>query len=248
MREKTSILLVDDDISFTDSLSDILNEKGYSTSTANNGIDALKKIEEEDFDVIFLDIQMPVMNGVEVYKRIKKIKPQLAVIMMTAFSMEDLIKDALREGAYGILYKPLDVDRVMGMIETVKKGGAFIMIVDDDAHLRESLGDILKNKGYVVTLACDGEEAIQIAKEIPLDILFIDIKLPNTNGFETYLAIRRINPHIVGVLMTAYHQEMGDLIEEALQNNVYTCLYKPFPPKKMLHLIRSIIVKRKQSL
>lgn len=248
MREKTSILLVDDDVSFTDSLSDILNEKGYSTSAVNSGIDALKKVDEEDFDVIFLDIKMPGMNGVEVYKRMKKIKPQIAVIMMTAFAIEDLIKDALREGAYGILYKPLDVDRVMSMIETLKKGGAFIMIVDDDPHIRESLGDILKNKGYVVALACDGEEAIQIAREMPLDILFIDIKLPITNGFETYLAIRKINPHIVGVLMTAYHQEMRDLIEEALKNNVYTCLYKPFTPKKMLHLIQSIIVKRKQSL
>ncbi len=120
MQKETRVIVVDDDVAFADSLSDILQEKGFKTVAVNNGKEAIKAAKEIFFDVILMDIKMPVMDGVETYKKIKKISPQTVVMMMTAFSIEHIIKDALKEGAYRVLYKPLDIDRVVKMIKAVR--------------------------------------------------------------------------------------------------------------------------------
>ena len=245
MAEKIRLLIVDDDVPFIDSLSDILKEKGYEVVDVKSGKEALKKVEETPFDIALLDIKMPVMDGVEAFKGIKKINPRIPVIMMTAFSAEDLVKDALKEGAYGVLHKPLDIDKVIAMIEAAKKDGCLVMVVDDDPNTRETLKDILENKGFVVTLAKNGQEAIKIAKERPEDVAFIDMKLPVLNGLETYLELKKINPKITAILITAYREEMQDLIESALRQGAYACLYKPFDPQKILQLIEEITQKRR---
>lgn len=98
----------------------------------------------------------------------------------------------------------------------------------------------------MVTLAESGEKAIKIIRERPLDILFIDMKLPFLNGLETYLAIRKINPKIIAVMMTAYRQEMKDLVEQALKKGAYSCLYKPFDPEETIDIIEEIKNKTKK--
>ena len=250
MAEKNQILIIDDDVLFAEGLSDVLIEKGYKTAVTYSGNGAFEAIKETDFEVILLDIKMPIMNGVQVYKRIKEMSPQTPVIMMTAFSMEDLVKDALKEGVYGVLYKPLDIDRIVKVIEksklkSLKIEGKMVLVVDDDPGARQTLQDILKDKGYVVTLAKDGEEAINIVKQKPQDIMFIDMKLPVLNGFEIYSAIREINPEIVAVMMTAYRDEAKELIEQALEKGAYNCLYKPFDPKEAVDIIEEIVKKGK---
>ena len=71
--EKPRILIVDDDLNVCKSMSLVLRKRGYAVTTVNDGLDAIEKVKKRPFDKIFLDIKMPVMNGVEAYKRIKKI-------------------------------------------------------------------------------------------------------------------------------------------------------------------------------
>ena len=119
MVEKIRVLIVDDEDRFAESLSDILSEKGYEATVVNSGTDALGKIEEITFDVILMDVVMPVMNGVETFRQIKKVKPKTVVIMMTrfSFSVEDLVKVVLELGAFGCVSKPLDIDNLLEQIE-----------------------------------------------------------------------------------------------------------------------------------
>ena len=112
MAKKISVLVVDDDINFADSTIDLLNEKGFDSICAYSGKDGIVKAKEKAFDVILMDMKMPVMNGVETYREIKKISPKTVVIMITAYRVEDLIRDGIREGAYGLVRKPLDIDIV----------------------------------------------------------------------------------------------------------------------------------------
>ena len=63
-----------------------------------------------------MDIKMPGMDGVETYRKIKRIRPDPIVIMMTAYSVENLVDEALQEGAYSVLYKPLDMEKVLRML------------------------------------------------------------------------------------------------------------------------------------
>ena len=242
MEQKASILIVDDNVSLCRTLSLVLGRQGYAVNTAKDGLEALVKVQESPFDMIFMDIKMPLMDGVETYRRIKKIRPEAIVMMMTAYAVEDLVQQALEEGAYGIVYKPLDIGKVVAVIEEARetKEGVLVLVVDDDPGTCITLKNILIKKGYQVGIAYTGEEAIAMARERVYDIIFVDMKLPTITGLETYLAIRKINPEVVAIMMTAYRQGMSDLVEEALRSNVYTCLYKPLEMEEVLKLVDEI--------
>lgn len=193
-----------------------------------------------------MDIKMPIMNGVETYKRIKKINPKTVVIMMTAYAVEELADEVLQEGAYGVIYKPLDIENVSTLIEKVrnKRQGALILVVDDNLGICNTIKSILIKKGYNVDIAQSSEEAILMAKELKYNLIFIDMKLPIINGLETYLSIKEINPEVVAIMMTGYRQEMNDLVKQALENNAYICLEKPFDMDDILQLISDIEKKK----
>jgi CheY-like chemotaxis protein len=117
MEEKTRILVVDDNVSQCKTMSFILKRKGCTVAIAENGLKAIEIAKKNPFDIIFMDIKMPLINGVETYRQIKKIRPGAKVVMMTAYAVEDLIGQALVEGAHGILYKPLDIKKMLDLIE-----------------------------------------------------------------------------------------------------------------------------------
>jgi DNA-binding NtrC family response regulator len=242
MKGKSSILIVDDNISLCKTLSFVLRRKGYDVTTAKDGREAIERVKESHFDMIFMDIKMPLMDGVETYRRIIKIRPEAVVTMMTAYAVDDLVADALKEGAYSIIYKPLDIDKAIELIEKAKqrKQGALILVVDDDPGTCNTLRNILIKKGYEVDIAFAGEEAITMVQRKACDIVFIDMKLPTINGLETYLAIKEINPETVAIMITAHRQEVDSLMEQALYNSAYTFLYKPLDIAQVLKLVDEI--------
>lgn len=239
MEKKASILIVDDDLGMTETLADIFDAMGYDVAVAGDGYRAIEMIGERAYDIVLMDIKMPGINGVETFKEVKRTSPSTKVIMMTAYSVEDLIKEALEGGAYGIIYKPLDIDKVTDLIEKAEKG-ALIPVVDDDPATCETLKDVMEEKSYKVGVAYSGEEAVRFAKEDDIDIAFIDVKMPVLNGLETYLAIKEINPGVTAVMMTGYRQEVADLVEVALRGSAYTCLYKPMDMDDIIALVEEI--------
>ncbi len=247
MSEKSSILIVDDNVSLCKTLTYILMRKGHTVTTAKDGLEAIEKVKESPFDIIFMDIKMPLMNGVETYKRIKKIRPTLVVIMMTAYSVDELIQEALKEGAYGILYKPFNIEKVLTIIKTaveIKKGG-LIMIVDDDTGFCTTLKNILIKRNYKVSIAHSGEEAILNVKNKHFNVILIDIKLPTINGLETYLTIKEMDPEVVAIMITGFKQEVDEIMRKAIDNSAYTCLYKPLDIELMLELIENLLKVKK---
>jgi len=246
MTQKAKILIVDDNLSLCKTMSFVLNRKGYDVSTANDGFEAIDRVKNEFFDIIFMDIKMPVLNGVETYKKIREVNDKIITIMMTAYAVDDLIQDALKEGAYGIIYKPLDFEKILSLIENSKdtEQGGLILIVDDDLGTCSTLKNILIKKGYEVSISNTGEDAIKIVLEKPFDLIFIDMKLPTLNGLETFLALKKINPKIVAIMITAYSQEMDELVQDAIDKNAYTCLNKPIDIEVMLELIDEVLKKK----
>ena len=239
MAEKLNVLIVDDDENFSNTLSKVLTKKGYASATAESGSKALDLIKERAFDVVLMDIKMPVMNGVETHKKIKTIRLGTVVIMMSAFSVDDLIRDAIKQGVYAVLRKPLDIDKVVNMIEKAQNG-LLLTVVDSDLEICKTMKSVLEKKGYSVTTCTTGEEAISLVKERPQNILFIDMKLPVLNGLETYLEIKKINPKADVVMMTAYREETKELVKQAIKDSAYACLYKPFDMDKVIKIIGEV--------
>ncbi len=120
MSDKGSVLIVDDNENLCTTLSFILNRKGYDAISTNNGPEAIKLVTERPFDMILMDIKMPLMNGVEALKRIKFTRSDSVVVMITAYSVEELVQEALEEGAFSIIYKPLDIEKIVALVEEAK--------------------------------------------------------------------------------------------------------------------------------
>jgi len=235
---KTNILVVDDLRSIRLTLGGILEDKGHNVVTVEDGYQAIEAVKKNHFDAIFMDIKMPGINGVQTYREVKKIDPRAAVIMMTAYSVEDLVKEALEEGAYTIVYKPFDIDKIISLIDELLCEKTLILVVDDQFGDRETLKTILEDKGYRVATAADGAEAVRMVEESHYDIIFLDIKLPGMDGIETFEQVKEIDPRAVVIMMTGYTAE--DLIERAISSGAYTCIYKPFDMEKVIALVESL--------
>ncbi len=241
---KTNILVVDDLRSMRLTLGGILEDKGHNVVTVEDGYQAIEAAKKTHFDVIFMDIKMPGINGVQTFREVKKIDPQAAVIMMTAYSVEDLVRQALEEGAYAIIYKPFDISKIIVIIDELLKEKTLILVVDDQFSDREALKAILEDKGYRVATAKDGAEAVQMVKERHYDIIFLDVRLPNMNGVETFEQVKEIDPQAAVIMMTGYTED--DLVKRAVSHGAYTCIYKPFDMEKLIGLVEDITGEKKK--
>ncbi len=128
-----TVLIVDDEKNYPPILSAILEEEGYETLTANNGITALEIVQNSDIDLVLTDMKMPLMDGIELLERVKAIDPDLPVIMMTAHGTVEKAVEAMQKGAYNYILKPFNNER---LVIYVKKAMAMYSVVKDNRRLR----------------------------------------------------------------------------------------------------------------
>ena len=111
-----NILIVDDDEGIRFFLSEALQKEGYRFHTAQSGEQALEEIEKESFDLILLDYNLPQMNGMETFSRIREKAPEQVVILITAFGNKDLAIEAMEQGVFDYFNKPLDISELRVVI------------------------------------------------------------------------------------------------------------------------------------
>ena len=136
MAKKISILIVDDEESVRDSLYNWFIEDGYHVECAENAKKALSMLENESFDIILADIKMPGMDGLEMLRRIKLLKSDSIVIVMTAFATVDTAVQALKDGAFDYVTKPFDPDDLSHLIRNASKQ---IVLSEENENLRQKV-------------------------------------------------------------------------------------------------------------
>jgi DNA-binding NtrC family response regulator len=112
-----NILIVDDNKDFADIFCDMLKANNFKAECCYGGAQAVEMIKNNAYDVMFLDIRMPVMDGIQTLKEIKKIRPETTVIMMTGYPVDEMVHKAIEEKASDIIYKPFEIDKVLGLIK-----------------------------------------------------------------------------------------------------------------------------------
>ncbi|MCX7611313.1 MAG: sigma-54 dependent transcriptional regulator [Ignavibacterium sp.] len=130
-----TVLIIDDEKEICDSISMILEYEGYLVDSTTSAIEGLKKFSEQEFSAVLLDIQMPEMNGFEVLKKIKEIKPTASVIIISAYGNVENAVRATRLGAFDFLEKPIDRDKLLISVRNAT----------EQAILREENQEIKKN-------------------------------------------------------------------------------------------------------
>src|SRR5215468_5407194 len=129
-----SILVVDDDVDTCRNLSDILADLGYHVHTAHDGPGALELVRRNAYDVALLDYKMPGMDGLTLYREIKRLRAGTVAIVVTAYASGTTVEDALDAGAWQVLPKPVDFPRLLKLVEEAA-GQPLVMVVDDDPDL-----------------------------------------------------------------------------------------------------------------
>jgi CheY-like chemotaxis protein len=114
------ILVVDDEPNIRTMFQEALERAGYQVTTAASGADALGLARKERFDLAFLDIKMPGLNGVETLKALKELNPEVNVVMITGYASEDLVAASLDSGAFVCLTKPFGIAQILEVVRTVR--------------------------------------------------------------------------------------------------------------------------------
>jgi CheY-like chemotaxis protein len=114
------ILVADDDPIIRKLLSEVLTNDGHQVTVTENGYEALKKIQTQAFELIFMDVHMPVMNGLETLISIRRLRPDMAVAMMDSYP-DQLVRQAENKGALTCIHKPFDLGEIREVIKGIEK-------------------------------------------------------------------------------------------------------------------------------
>ena len=146
MKDKHNILVVDDDPAHRTMLRTLLAGWGYSISEADDGSAAIERVHERAFDLILMDIRMIKVSGLQALDEIKSFNPSIPIIIMTAYSSVDTAVQALKNGAYDYLTKPLDFDELRLSMERAMEHKN---LKEENRALRESLGSQFDTRNII---------------------------------------------------------------------------------------------------
>ncbi len=132
----TSILIVDDESIVCDSLAEWFRQDGYGVDVAKNGKEALRLVAKKPYDIALVDIRMPGMSGLELQSKLVEAKPDLTIIIMTAYSSVESAVKALKAGAYDYITKPFDPDELSLL---VRRAGEHRSLRSENIRLKERL-------------------------------------------------------------------------------------------------------------
>jgi len=137
MKNRDTILVVDDDTAHRTMLRTLIGGWGYEIDEADDGAVAIDKVKDRSYDLVLMDVRMVKVSGLEALEQIKSFNPAIPVIIMTAYSSVDTAVDALKQGAHDYLTKPLDFDKLK---LTIARSMEHTRLREENRILKESLG------------------------------------------------------------------------------------------------------------
>jgi two-component system, NtrC family, response regulator len=189
MSNKGRIVVIDDEINAAAALETLLREDGYEVARANDARSGLLLLEKEEPDVVLTDLRMPGMDGIELLAKVKELRPQTMVILMTAYGTVKTAVRAMKLGAEDYLGKPIDVEELEVVLQrAIEKKG----LLEETRHLRERL----EHKYRLDNLVGESPEMLAVFK-----------------------AIRQVAPSSASVLLLGESGTGKELFAQALHQN-----------------------------
>jgi DNA-binding response OmpR family regulator len=232
------VFIIDDDRDNADSIADIAKMQGCDVEIAWTGEAALARFREVDFDIVFMDVKLPLMNGVETFFEFKKIRPDAKVMLMSGYSLEHLVAQAVENGALGFLSKPFATEELLGAIDQVKPRG-MVLVADDDSEFAASIQPILTQYGYIVEIARTGAEALTKAAAKTVNCLVLDLRLPILSGLDVYRRLKESGWDRPTIFVTGFTSERNLAMSGLELPLTHGILMKPFDPLDLLAAIEA---------
>lgn len=238
-KDSARLLIVDDEPDTCANLSDIFTDLGYQVDVAHDGPSALKLVKQNSYDVALLDLKMPGMDGLELYRRIREISAGTVAIVVTAYASGNTAAAVLEAGAWKLLAKPVNFPQLLELVNEAMNQ-PLVLVVDDDYDLCDSLWELFRDRAFRVCLAHDVPEAINALKQRNYNVVVIDLKLPTGMGTKVLEFVRQANPQARSVVITGHRSETEELVEQALSGGASAVCYKPFNVGQLLEIVRDL--------
>lgn len=222
----TRLLVVDDDLDTCANLADILSDIGYDVQTASDATAALRALDEHAFDIVLLDLKMPGMDGLQLYRELKRRSASTVAILITGFADSETRERAKQLGVWRILPKPVDVPALLPLISEAAEQ-PLLLIVDDDSEFCASLKDVLRERSFRVGIAGSAHEAARQMNRQEFPIVLVDWQLPDADGLKLLEEIHSQHPQSRTVLLTGHRHELSQRLEKNMLHGVDVFFYKP---------------------
>ena len=201
------ILICDDEIEIVNAVEKYLKGRGCNVGCALDGKKGLELIKSGNYGLVFLDVNMPELNGIEVLKYVRDNNIKTKVVFLTGYPC---ITEHFTKGLQvdGYLQKPVDLKVLGEIVDKYSHSGGEanmkILICDDEIEIVKVLEKYLKSKGCNVGCALDGEKGLALIKSGDYGIVFLDINMPWLTGFDINRYIRDNNIKTKVVFLTGY--------------------------------------------
>lgn len=235
MSRSLHILVVDDDEDNANSLGELFEMEGHHVTVAHSGEAAIAAYVNTAFDLAFMDVMMPGLNGVESFLAIRKLRPEARVFMMTGFSVEQLLQQAMDHGAMGVLTKPIDIDKLYRSLDEVRPSG-IVLISEEDPAFGSQLKDLMSDAGLPCGLLRDTADVLPDSTAMAI----IDLGKPLIHGVELYTRLRREGHDRPAIIITRPGLDGAEGFEALRDVSVTGILNKPFDPMKLLERLDSL--------
>jgi DNA-binding response OmpR family regulator len=232
-------LVVDDDLDTCRNLADILGDLDYDVDVAHDGPTALAMVRQTPYDLALLDLRMPGMDGLTLYRGIRETRSDTVAMIVTAYATAETRDEALRAGAWQVLSKPVNFSQLLPLIQEAAEQ-PLVLVVDDDRDLCDNLWDLFRERGMRVCAAHSEKEAGERLESRDLHVVLIDMKLPDGDGESVFKLVRELAPSARTVLISGHRSEMERRIDEVVKAGADAVCYKPFDVSRLLETVQRL--------
>lgn len=223
--------MADDDQSVRISLAANLELEGYQVTEASDGGEALALIASREFDLVVSDMVMPVANGVEVLRGLKRLRPDTPLILISAFVSESLVATAVREGLYTMLYKPVGVQEVLDVVDRALKRKWLLLVAQAEPD-PSSLAAALESAGINVKTVFDVAEAVSFVQQSDVDVCVLELAADDLGALQ---AIRGADERLDVVVIA--QSSSPETLQKVAKLGVSACLRPPVAISELLGAI-----------
>ncbi|HEY2807043.1 MAG TPA: response regulator [Gemmatimonadales bacterium] len=230
-----SVLVVDDDPGMVRTLQDILRLHGWYVDAVSTGDEAVRAVEARHYAAVLMDVRMPGMDGVAAFIQMQKHRPQIPVLLMTAYAADNLLADAVRNGVLRILPKPLDLRQTLDLLETAAEQTQAVLIVDDEVDFLKTLAGLLRTHGHSVVEATSLGDAVAVAQTNETRVILLHLHI---NGIEPGAAVAALRAANQRANIILYSGRPSELRAASFAGTpVVAALPKPLPIERLLGLL-----------
>ncbi len=224
-------LIVDDNREFAENVAEILEDGPDRGWVAGSGAEALALVGERRFDAVLTDMRMPIMGGAELVHRLRRIDAGLPAIAITAYTGDDQIAAARREGLLAVLPKPVVVPHLLDLLRKARRHG-LVALVEDDLALADNLGEVLRARGFSVITATSVLETERLGAVRPFSAL-VDLRVRGGADGEALTKLAAKYPGLPMIVITAHGELELPIACAAL-------ILKPFETARVLDVLEEL--------